>query len=163
MCINPCIYLWLANPDRSGAETHFWFRCYRTPNTAARLVNPFDAPAGVDGVFHPGYIKLHLATAERQRRERLVVVKGGGGEAERSPVKAMTAYWYERGQGESEMPLAARGTPQGEPTLLDVWQGSQGAGASVAAVRVGLALLARGRDPADLDAAEQDLWGHRHP
>ena len=31
MCINPCIYLWPVNSDRSGAETHFRFRCYRTP------------------------------------------------------------------------------------------------------------------------------------
>jgi len=31
MCINTCIYLWPVNPDCSGAETHFRFRCYRTP------------------------------------------------------------------------------------------------------------------------------------
>jgi len=34
-------------------------------NTAARLLNPFDARAGVDEVFHPAYIALHLAAAER--------------------------------------------------------------------------------------------------
>lgn len=33
-CINPCIYLWPENHDRSGAETHFRFLCYRTPNNA---------------------------------------------------------------------------------------------------------------------------------
>ena len=47
----------------------------RSPlNTAARLLNPFDARAGVDGVFHPAYIALHLAAAERMGRRRRVVV-----------------------------------------------------------------------------------------
>ena len=134
----------------------------RSPlNTAARLLNPFDAHAGVDGVFHPGYIKLHLAAAERLGRERLVVVKGGGGEAERSAAKAMTAYWYERGRGEGEVPLPAPGAAPGEPTLLEVWQGASGAGASVATATVGLALLALGPDPADLDSRAQDLWNRR--
>ena len=33
----------------------------RSPiNTVARLLNPMDAPASVDGVFHPPYIALHL-------------------------------------------------------------------------------------------------------
>jgi anthranilate phosphoribosyltransferase len=46
----------------------------RSPlNTAARLLNPFDARTGVDWVFHPAYIALHLATAERLGRERLAV------------------------------------------------------------------------------------------
>jgi len=86
----------------------------RSPlNTAARLVNPFDARAGVDGVFHPAYIALHLAAAERLGRERLVVVKGGGGEAERSPVKAVAAHWFGRGVGSGELGLAAVGVPDG--------------------------------------------------
>jgi len=38
----------------------------RSPiNTVARLLDPFDACAGVDGVFHPPYIALHLAAAAR--------------------------------------------------------------------------------------------------
>ena len=33
----------------------------RSPlNTVARLLDPFDAKAGVDGVFHPPYVALHL-------------------------------------------------------------------------------------------------------
>src|SRR6185437_9519001 len=56
----------------------------RSPvNTVVRLLDPGEAPAGVDGVFHPAYIELHLGVAERLGRPRLLVLKGGGGEAER--------------------------------------------------------------------------------
>lgn len=135
----------------------------RSPlNTAARLVNPFDARAGVDGVFHPGYIKLHLAAAERLGRERLVVVKGGGGEAERSPMKAVAAHWYQRDAGEGETTLAATGAAEGELSLSEVWQGVPGAGASVATATVGLALLGLGAGVQDLDGRAQDVWDRRH-
>lgn len=135
----------------------------RSPlNTAARLVNPFDARAGVDGVFHPGYIKLHLAAAERLGRKRLVVVKGGGGEAERSPVKAVAAHWYQQDVGEGETILAATGATEGEPSLSEVWHGVPGAGASVATATVGLALLGLGKGVEDLDARAQDVWDRRH-
>ena len=54
----------------------------RSPvNTVARLLNPANAPSGVDGVFHPPYIDVHLGVAERMGRRRLLVLKGGGGEA----------------------------------------------------------------------------------
>ena len=67
----------------------------RSPvNTVARLLNPADAPFGVDGVFHPPYIDVHLGVAERMGRRRLLVLKGGGGEAERVPLKpGSAAVW----------------------------------------------------------------------
>jgi len=135
----------------------------RSPlNTAARLLNPFDAWAGVDGVFHPGYIKLHLAAAERLGRERLVVVKGGGGEAERSAVKAVAAHWFQRDAGEGEAILAATGASAGETSLAEVWHGAPGAGASVALATAGLALLGLGAGLPDLDARARDVWDRRH-
>ena len=65
----------------------------RSPmNTVARLLNPFAAAAGVDGVFHPPYIHLHLEASKRLNRPRLAVLKGGGGEAERRPEKPITVH-----------------------------------------------------------------------
>ena len=65
----------------------------RTPlNTVGRLLNPADAPAGIDGVFHPPYVRLHLAVAGLLDRQRLTVLRGGGGEAEANPQKDTTLH-----------------------------------------------------------------------
>jgi len=65
----------------------------RTPlNTVGRLLNPADAPASIDGVFHPPYIKLHLEVAKLLGRQRLTVLKGGGGEAEANPQKSTSLH-----------------------------------------------------------------------
>ena len=76
----------------------------RSPvNTVARLLDPADARAGVDGVFHPPYIDVHLGVAERLGRPRLLVLKGGGGEAERNPAKPLAAHLWRLGEGRSEL------------------------------------------------------------
>ncbi len=135
----------------------------RSPlNTAARLVNPFDARAGVDGVFHPGYIALHLGAAERLGRERLVVVKGGGGEAERSPVKAVAAHWFQLGEGTGELSLAAGGAAEGDAGLAEVWRGAGGVGEATAVATVGLGLLALGVADGGLDERAARVWAGRH-
>jgi len=131
-------------------------------NTAARLLNPFDAQAGVDGVFHPAYIALHLATAERLGRQRLVVVKGGGGEAERTPAKAVAAHWFDHasGTGEAVLPPMSPGAESGAD-LLQTWQGGDGSGAATAVATVALGLIALGEAPADADAHAAEIWRHR--
>ena len=81
----------------------------RSPvNTVARLLNPADAAAGVDGVFHPPYLAVHLGVAERLARPRLFVLKGGGGEAERVPLKSATGWLWDKTLGRSEIALPAR-------------------------------------------------------
>jgi anthranilate phosphoribosyltransferase len=81
----------------------------RSPvNTVARLLNPGDAPASVDGVFHPPYLAVHLGVAERLARQRLFVLKGGGGEAERVPLKAASGWLWDKARGRSEVALPAR-------------------------------------------------------
>lgn len=97
----------------------------RSPmNTVARLLNPGDAAAGVDGVFHPPYIETHLAAAERMGRQRLLVLKGGGGEAERNPAKPVTAHIWDASAGRSEvaLPALAAGASASEPELGAVWR-----------------------------------------
>ncbi len=135
----------------------------RTPlNTAARLLNPFDARAGVDGVFHPAYIALHIASADLLGRERLVVVKGGGGEAERTPAKAVAAHWFDRtgGSGEAILPPLLAGAETGAD-LLRVWHGDDEPGAATAIATVALGLIALGGAPADADAHAAEIWRRR--
>jgi anthranilate phosphoribosyltransferase len=136
----------------------------RSPiNTAARLLNPFDAPAGVDGVFHPPYIALHVNTAALLGRNRLVVVKGGGGEAERNPGKPMTATWYDGGAGQGEMVFAPLPPEEGTADLVQTWLAGEGQGAVTARATIALGLVAMGRvesaEAADTMAAE--VWATR--
>ena len=80
----------------------------RSPiNTAVRLLNPFDAPCSVAGVFHPPYIDVHLGAAQLLGRGRLAVVKGGGGEAERNPAKPVAVHLWSADAGRCELLLPA--------------------------------------------------------
>ena len=135
----------------------------RSPlNTVARLLNPADAPAGVDGVFHPPYIETHLAAAERLGRARLVVLKGGGGEVERNPAKPVTAHLWDASTGRSEIALAAIApfAAGPEPDFAAVWSGAVADPAIearvVATIALGLLALRRGGD-----AEAQIVWESR--
>lgn len=58
----------------------------RSPiNTVARLLNPFDAPVTLHGIFHPGYRDIHQDAAVLLGQPHMSVFKGEGGEAERNP------------------------------------------------------------------------------
>jgi anthranilate phosphoribosyltransferase len=147
----------------------------RSPvNTVARLLNPADAAAGVDGVFHPPYLAVHLGVAERLARPRLLVLKGGGGEAERVPLKQATGWLWDNSSGRSEITFSPRPgleslTPATDTaTLLSaVWRGDTASPSVVATVvaTIGLGVLAQGW-ATDAAGAEQDaerIWRDRLP
>ncbi|WP_236638590.1 glycosyl transferase family 3 [Mangrovicoccus ximenensis] len=70
----------------------------RSPvNTALRAMNPGGAPACVQGVFHPPYRGLQQDAAALLGEKDLMVIKGGGGEFERHPAKAILVYGLEAG------------------------------------------------------------------
>ena len=136
----------------------------RSPiNTAARLLNPFDAACGVDGVFHPPYIELHLDTAGLLSRGRLVVVKGGGGEAERNPAKPMAAHWADGTGRRGEMGFAAMAVDGDEAALAETWRSGRGPGAAVAVATVALGLVALGvaGEAGTADGMAAEIWDGR--
>jgi anthranilate phosphoribosyltransferase len=145
----------------------------RSPvNTAARLLNPGDAPFGIDGVFHPPYIDVHLGVAERMGRRRLLVLKGGGGEAERVPLKPATASVWDREAGRQEYRLPAveglrTHPPAGDTaaSFASVWTGETTPETPLATIRatIALALLAMGRtgDPAAAMDLAGTIWAAR--
>ena len=58
----------------------------RSPvHTLARMLNPFDAPYVMQGIFHPGYRPVHQEAAVLLNQPHLAVIKGEGGEIERDP------------------------------------------------------------------------------
>jgi len=143
----------------------------RSPvNTAARLLDPAQARAGVDGVFHPAYIAVHLGVAERLGRPRLLVVKGAGGEAERTPAKPGAAHLWD-GAVRHEFVLPAAEVPLADPAtetleaFAAVWRGDAAPPRAIATIRstIALALLALGRadDVAPAEAAADAVWRAR--
>ena len=145
----------------------------RSPvNTVARLLNPGDARAGVDGVFHPPYLAVHLGVAEVLQRQRFFVLKGGGGEAERVPLKPASGWLWDKAQGQSEIGLPARpdlapmlAAGDSPELLAEVWRGEAVPPTAVATVisTIGLGMLALGW-ASTAEAAEQDaerIWRDR--
>ncbi|MEO0680658.1 MAG: glycosyl transferase family protein [Pseudomonadota bacterium] len=61
-------------------------------NTVARMLNPAGAAATVQGVFHPPYRELQQEAARLLGQPAFCALKGGGGEFERHPGKAVTLY-----------------------------------------------------------------------
>jgi anthranilate phosphoribosyltransferase len=145
----------------------------RSPvNTAARLLNPADAPCGVDGVFHPPYIEVHLGVAERMQRHRLLVLKGGGGEAERVPLKPTTVSVWDQATGRGEIALPAVEGLRPHPPAGDtpdlfaaVWRGDAAPETPVQAIRatIALALLAlrRAENPDQAMDQAASIWSQR--
>ncbi|GIL41332.1 glycosyl transferase family protein [Roseiterribacter gracilis] len=142
----------------------------RSPvNTVARLLDPFDAAASVDGVFHPPYIDVHLGVAQRLGRKRLLVVKGAGGEAERAPTKPVAAGLFVAGTRSDESFAALLTRDEASPGTLDdlaaTWRGDSEhpRGRAVVIGTIGLALRALGRadDPNAADRDAERLWAAR--
>ncbi len=136
----------------------------RSPiNTAVRLLNPFDAPASVAGVFHPPYVDVHVGAAELLGRGRLAVVKGGGGEAERNPAKPVAVHLWNAQTGRRELLLPADPPSPERGTLADAWRTGTGHGADVARTTIALALLALGHadDAESADRQASEIWARR--
>ncbi|MEM1274430.1 MAG: glycosyl transferase family protein [Pseudomonadota bacterium] len=137
-------------------------------NTIARMLNPGMAAAGVQGVFHPSYRLKQAEAAQMLGWTSLTVIKGGGGEFERHPGKAVSAYGLRRGAlVETVMaPVAPEAVrladgPAPDATLKTVWTGVQD-DAFATAIILGTAALALdtlGADKPNRLAAQ--LWDTR--
>jgi len=137
----------------------------RTPvNTLVRLLDPADAPVSVDGVFHPPYIETHLSAAELLGRPRLMVIKGGGGEAERSPFKPTAAYLWQQGSGRAEFTFPALST-RTEPNTTDIlaiWRGeTETPPAVLATIALARFALGRANTPEEADQMAEKIWEAR--
>ncbi|WP_386626242.1 glycosyl transferase family protein [Sulfitobacter geojensis] len=67
-------------------------------NTVLRMWNPSQAPATVQGVFHPSYRSLQAQAAEILGQKTLSIIKGGGGEFERHPSKDILCFGLRSGR-----------------------------------------------------------------
>jgi len=140
-------------------------------NTVLRMWNPCNAPASVQGVFHPSYRGLQTLAAEALGQQNLTIIKGGGGEFERNPSKQADIFGLRDGQALRELASPLLNDPRklNDDTQVDpaeLWTGSTKDSFSENIV-IGTAALALWTLKAapDLDQSTtlaRTLWANRH-
>ena len=104
----------------------------RSPvHTLARLINPFNAKATLQAIFHPAYRSSHQQAAFQLGYQNSAVIKGEGGEFERNPDAKTLICGIKHGElYELELPkLTNNRSPIEEEldlnTFKAVWSGEQ--------------------------------------
>ena len=141
-------------------------------NSVARELNPSSAPAQLQGVFHPPYIPLHVATQQALGQRRTLTFKGGGGEGQRNPDKPCRGVALIDGAA-TELVWPQLGPPgwpwRDEPLdaarLTALWRGEWREPAPTAAVTgtaaMALWLAGRAPEPEAADRLARALWAAR--
>ncbi|MGN0937288.1 glycosyl transferase family protein [Acinetobacter amyesii] len=145
----------------------------RSPiHTLARLINPFNAKATMQAIFHPAYRGSHQRAAFQLGYQNSAVIKGEGGEFERNPdAKTLICGIKDGEMYEHELPkLTDNRSPVEEELDLAVfkavWDGQQVHEYGEIAVieTMGIALYTMGA-VASFDEAMQTaktMWANRH-
>ena len=141
-------------------------------NTVLRMWNPTAARATVQGVFHPSYRGLQAQAAALLGQSDLTVIKGGGGEFERNPTKAVQVFGLRGGDHhQTDAPALHDETrrmhePDFDVDVLQLWAGTQTDPFATATVigTASIALWTLGAAPtiAATDAMAATLWYARH-
>ena len=145
----------------------------RSPiHTLARLINPFNAKATMQAIFHPAYRSSHQQAAFQLGYQNSAVIKGEGGEFERNPdAKTLICGIKNGALYEHELPkLTDNRSPVEEELDLAVfkavWLGQQTHEYGEVAITetMGLALYTMGvcDDYAAALQNAQQLWQNRH-
>ncbi len=103
----------------------------RSPvHTLARLINPYNASATLQAIFHPAYRTSHQQAAQLLGYQNTAVIKGEGGEFERNPDARTLVCGIKNGENyELEWPMlnTTRSDPEAAFDLnyfMQVWQGN---------------------------------------
>jgi len=144
----------------------------RSPvHTLARLLNPFNAPYVMQGIFHPDYSPVHQQAALLLNQPHLAVIKGEGGEIERNPDMECLVQSVHNGELSDEMwpPLFEKRhvkDPVLEPQRLSaLWRGeiedefAEAAVVGTAAIALKLMGIAASIDEAQKKAFK--MWANR--
>ncbi len=142
-------------------------------NTLARALNPMDAPCQMIGVAHPPYMPAHAEVAQLLKQPGAVIMKGGGGEAQRNPLKPCRVSTVHDGIiGEETWPAFKpetgvnwRNEPLDPARVPALWAGELDAPDSVAAViataSLALKLIGKADNFEDADAQASSMWNAR--
>jgi anthranilate phosphoribosyltransferase len=145
----------------------------RSPvHTISRLLNPFNAPFMMQGIFHPGYRPTHQVAALLLEQPHMAVIKGEGGEIERNPDIACLVQSVHNGElSDEEWPpmFDKRHVRKDElevDHLAQVWGGhvedDYGIAAVVGTVAITLHMMGRAKDRAEAEAKAWSMWNGRN-
>ncbi|MEQ3626694.1 MAG: glycosyl transferase family protein [Celeribacter sp.] len=141
-------------------------------NTCMRMLNPGQAPATVQGVFHPPYRELQADAGALLGQPHMTVLKGAGGEFERMPTKPVALFGLRNGAGwEDSVPALLDDARRlsaddfGPDALPALWSGAlhDPFAETVVLGTAAVALMTLGRAP-DHDGAmdlARTLWAER--
>jgi len=146
----------------------------RSPvHSFSRMLNPFNAPATMQGIFHRGFMDIHAGAARILGMPRMAVFRGEGGEIERRPNKP-TEVWLTVGAAEPVVekwppllpePRQAADLEMDPANLLKVWSGASTDDYAVASVTGTIAVALRAMGKAEsVEAAEalsREIWARR--
>ncbi|RBP04091.1 anthranilate phosphoribosyltransferase [Roseiarcus fermentans] len=145
----------------------------RSPvHTFARMLNPFGATAMLQGVFHPGYMRIHRDAGLVLGQPRLAVFRGEGGEIERRPAKPCEVMMAIDGEARDERWPPTIAEPRQTPDdamdlsrLAALWRGeiadAYGEAAVVGTLAIALRTLGAAENPVDAEAQARALWSAR--
>lgn len=144
----------------------------RSPaHTIARMINPAQARVSFQGIFHPGYLQIHQDAAVALGMQRMVVLRGEGGEPEVNPDVITRLHIVRDGQPvlhDCSPRFKQRHLPPESPGAVDLnafWHGTLDDEYGEAAVLRSAALALWLLDEVDsLSAGEAkalDLWQQR--
>ncbi|MFH1803638.1 MAG: glycosyl transferase family protein [Pseudomonadota bacterium] len=147
----------------------------RTPvNTLLRLMNPLQARAAFLGVFHPAFLDIHRETGKLLALPRIGVIKGGGGEAERTPFKHVDLRLLDKGElSDLRWPaLLNRADKPEEDTgpvkmdyFLSVWQGKTNDQSAIAKIKgsaaMGAFLAGKAEYVDEAESLVESWWQNR--
>lgn len=144
----------------------------RSPvHTLARLLNPLDAPAVMQAIFHPAYRESHQQAAALLGYRNSCVIKGEGGEIERNPDGVCLAKRIMDGTlQDEEWPVIfpARHAPEEGFVLEDflaVWRGEKsheyGEMAVIGTLALALRTLQKAASQEDAMNQAESWWRER--
>ena len=145
----------------------------RSPvHTIARMLNPFDAPYVMQGIFHPGYRPMHQEAAMILEMPNLAVIKGDGGEIERDPDAPCLVQSVHNGEMSDEEWPAMYSRRHVKDDTLDIqrlraaWEGNDddeyGIGAVIGTTAITLKMMGRANDMESAQAQAQAMWEARN-
>lgn len=146
----------------------------RSPvHSFTRMLNPFNAPTVMQGIFHRGFMDIHSGAAQLLNIPNAAVFRGDGGEIERRPNKP-TPVWTTHGAGEplvEEWPATlddGHAPPDPEMDvnrLMRVWRGEDhddyAREAVIGTMAVTLRTMGKAQTMAEAQALATEIWTAR--